>query len=239
MRTRSLFTWAAIAAALSLTPTVALGKAVKGPHETVRITTTTGRPNHSAGFGYAASYHGGTLRRLVIVLPPGTRTNTGVPGQCTASDVEIMMVGPSACPTSARIGTGQVTVEQFGLGHATYQSVLYNAPGQQLELVESGTRVIGVAHTYVHGTTLDGPIPTCATGGQPPRGCPSDQLALVSNHLQTVPVTKARRNYGTTPPTCPRSGTWTGHLRFYYADGSIDRLTYHVPCQRAKTHRAA
>ncbi len=210
---------------------------VSGPHETVLISTTTERPGASAGFGYAASYHGGTLRRLVIVLPRGTRSDTSVPGQCTASDMEIMLLGESACPASARVGSGQATIEQFGLGQATYDSVLYNAAGQQLELVESGGRVISVVHTYVHGRTLDGPVPTCVTGGNPPNGCPFDEVSLISNHLQTVPISAGGRNYGTTPPTCPRSRVWKGRLRFYYADGSVDRLVYHVPCRPTRLRR--
>ncbi len=224
------------AAAALLMPAMARASTVSGPHETVQITTTTKRPGTSAGFGYAATYRGGTLRRLVIVLPPGTRTDTSVPGQCTASDTEIMLIGESACPASARVGSGAVTVQQFGLGEATYNSVLYNAPGQQLELVESGPRVISVVHTYLHGTTLDGPVPTCVTGGNPPSGCPFDQVTLVTNHLQMHAVSNGHGNYGTTPPRCPRSRVWTGHLRFYYADGSVDRLTYRLPCRRRTTH---
>lgn len=217
-------------------PAAARAATVSGPHETVQITTTTKRPHTSAGFGYAASYRGGTLRRLAIVLPAGTRTNTSVPGQCVASDAEIILVGESACPASARVGSGQVTVQQFGLGQATYNSVLYNAPGQQLELVESGPRVISVVHTYVHGTTLDGPVPTCVTGGNPPSGCPFDQVALVGNHLRMRAITIGHRSYGTTPSRCPRSRVWTGRLRFYYADGSVDRLTYHLPCRPRTPH---
>jgi hypothetical protein len=218
--------------------------AATGAHETVEISTTSADPGASAGLTYRASYHSATdpesdppaLRRLVIELPAGTRTDTSVPGQCTASDMEIMLIGQGACPASARIGSGQVTVREFGLSSATYDSVLENAPGQQLELVTSGSRVLGVVHTYIQGTTLDGPIPTCLTGGQPPSGCPIDQLTLLSNHLQTEAISRGqgrnRRNYGTTPSTCPPSRLWTGRARFYYADGSSDSVVYHVACRR-------
>src|SRR2546421_12114942 len=71
-----------------------------GPHETVDVTTSTKQPNISAGFGYAATYHAAgnpdadppALRHLVIQLPSGTRIDTSVPGQCTASDIEIKLV---------------------------------------------------------------------------------------------------------------------------------------------------
>ncbi len=235
-----------------LGPPAARAAPASGPHETVQITATTKRPHASTGLAYAAQYHAAgsprstppALRRLVIALPAGTRLDTSVPGRCTASDAEIMLLGETACPLSARVGTGQVTVQQFGLGVATYDTVLYNAPGQQLELVESGRRVLGIAHTYIHGTTLDGPVPTCATGGSPPSGCPFDELTLLANHLQTTTISagrgRSRRDYGETPPTCPRSRRWRGDVRFYYADGSVDSVPFAVPCLRTpRGHRQA
>lgn len=221
-----------------------------GPHETVDMWSSTTLPNASSALGYAARYHGANdphgdppaLRRLVIGLPPGTRIDTSVPGRCTASDDELVLVGESACPPSARIGTGQATVKQVGLGSATYDTVLYNAKDQMLELVKSGDRVVGVVHTYVHGTTLDGPIPTCVGGGQPPSGCPFDELTLLSNHLQVLPISaghgRAKRNYGTTPPSCPPSARWRAHVTLYYADGSVDKLVVQAPCShRRRGHR--
>ncbi|MDX6633139.1 MAG: hypothetical protein QOG09_1225 [Solirubrobacterales bacterium] len=220
-----------------------------GPHETVNLWTNTTKPNASAGLGYSARYHSATdpagdpppLRRLVIKLPPGTRIDTTVPPRCTASEMEIRLIGESACPPSARIGSGQATVKQLGLGVATYDTVIYNAPDDMLELIKSGNQVVGIVHTYVHGTTLDGPIPTCITGGQPPSGCPSDQLTLLANHLEIKPISvgrgKARRNYGTTPPSCPRSGRWYARVALHYADGSVDNVKPHGRCSRP-AHRS-
>jgi hypothetical protein len=227
-----------------LGPAAASAMPASGPHETVDIWSTTTQPNASAGLGYAAHYHSATdpdgdppaLRRLVIELPTGTRIDTSVPGRCKASDTEIVLKGESACPPSARIGSGQATVKQVVLGVATYDTVIYNAADEMLELVKSGDRVLAVVHTYIHGTTLDGPIPTCLTGGQPPTGCPFDQLTLLSNHLQVMPISvgqgAARRNYGTTPSTCPPSRRWEGPVTLYYGDGSVDRVTPWAPCSR-------
>jgi hypothetical protein len=233
-------TTAGVIAALALWPAVARGLPSSGPHETVDMATTTSQPHASAGLRYAARYHAANdpsgdppaLRHLLIELPAGTRIDTSVPGRCSASDLEIMLVGESACPPSARVGSGQVTVEQVGTGVSTYDTVLYNADHDVLELVESGGRVVGIAHTYQHGTTLDGPVPTCITGGNPPDGCPFDELRLLANQLQIQPLSVGGRNYGTTPPTCPRSGFWTIRVTLSYADGSVDTVTPETPCSR-------
>jgi hypothetical protein len=211
--------------------------------------SSTTKPNTTAAIGYSGRYHAAgnpkgdppALRRLVIELPPGTRIDTSVPGRCEASDMEIMLGGEATCPRSARVGKGEATVKQVGLGVATYPTVLYNAKDDLLELVKSGDQVVGVVHTYVHGTTLDGPVPTCIGGGQPPTGCPFDELTLLSNHLETVALSvghgAARRHYGTTPPTCPASRRWVVPVTLYYGDGSVDRVTPKAPCTRPKHAR--
>jgi len=231
---------AGVIAALAVWPAAASAMPASGPHETVDMGTTTAQPDASAGLTYAARYHAANdpsgeppaLRHLLIRLPPGTRIDTSVPGRCSASDLEIMIMGESACPPSARVGTGQVTVDQIGTGVATYDTVLYNADHDVMELVESGGRVVGIAHTYQHGTTLDGPVPTCITGGDPPSGCPLDELRLLANHLQIRELSVGDRNYGTTPPTCPSSGYWTLRVTLTYGDGSVDTVAPRAPCNQ-------
>jgi hypothetical protein len=228
--------------ALALGPASASAIPASGPRETVDVWSTTTKPNASASLGYAARYHAENdpkgdppaLRRLVIQLPPGTRIDTSVPARCTASDEEIEFAGESACPPAARIGGGEVTVRVAGLGTRTYPTVIYNADHDMLELVKDGERVIAVVHTYVRGTTLDGPVPTCLTGGNPPDGCPFDQLTLLANHLQIDPVRVNGRNYGTTPPKCPKSLRWRAPVTLYYGDGSVDTVTPESPCKRPK-----
>jgi hypothetical protein len=116
----------------------------------------------------------------------------------------------------------------------TFNTTLFNAPNEQIELVESGSSFgsYGVVRTFVHGNTLDGPVPTCLTGGNPPTGCPSDQVILLNNHLATPPITAGGRSYGTTPATCPRSGKWQGPVAFYYGDGTVETLQFQTPCAR-------
>lgn len=242
---------AAVAAAAStlalLWPAAAGAIPDSGPRETVDIWANTTQTNASAALGYSGRYHAAgnpdadppPLRHLVIELPPGTKIDTTVPVRCTATDSQLRFQGESACPAAARVGSGEVVVRQAGLGVMTYRTVLYNAPDDILELVMSGSRVVGVVHTYVRGTTLDGPVPTCLMGGQPPKDCPSDQLTILANRLQVDPVSvgegDARRNYGTTPPTCPASGRWPIPVTFHFADGSVDTVTPTAPCTRPAT----
>ncbi|MDX6699064.1 MAG: hypothetical protein QOE65_2461 [Solirubrobacteraceae bacterium] len=244
MGRRVRVTVSAVAATLACGAPAAAGAPVSGPHETVDLTTSTTRPGASAALGYAARYHAANdpdgeppaLRHLAIELPPGTLIDTSVPPRCAASDFELQMRGEAACPPAARIGAGQATVKQPGLGATTYDTVIYNADHDMLELVKSGDAVLAVVHTYVHGTTLEGPIPTCLTGGTAPDGCPFDQLILLANHLQVRPVSAGGRNYGTTPPTCS-TGRWDGRVTFSYGDGSLDRLTASAPCVRPAARR--
>jgi hypothetical protein len=239
---RGFTVWAAAVAALAFSAPIARGLPASGPRETVDVATSTPHPNASAGLTYAATYHAAgdpngdppALRHLLIQLPPGTRIDSSVPARCTASDAEIMLVGDAACPGAARVGRGQATVQQIATGMvSTFPTVLYNADHDLLELVEAaGGRVLGIAHTYQHGTTLDGPVPTCMTGGDPPDGCPFDEMRLLANHLTVDPVTIDGRNYGTTPRTCPPAGYWTTRVTLSYADGSVDAVAPRTPCTR-------
>ncbi len=181
------------------------------------------------------------LRRLVIQLPPGTRYDTSVPGRCAATDTQLMVLGEAGCPRSSRIGTSAATVKLRGGGATNVQGLDFNGDHQLIELFESGGRPVGIARTYASGTTLSGPIPTCVTGGNPPKGCPFDQLILLSNKIDVQPLSVGqgmdRRNYATTPTVCPRSGHWTSRVTFYYSDGSVDHVRTEQPCLRSRPRR--
>src|SRR3954447_15689372 len=121
---RRTVTLAGAVAALMLSAPGVGAQPAAGPHETVDVTTSTPQPGSSAGLTYAARYHAArdpsgeppALRHLVIELPAGTRIDSSVPPRCSASDAEIMLVGEAACPASARVGSGEVTVEHTTTG---------------------------------------------------------------------------------------------------------------------------
>jgi hypothetical protein len=214
-----------------------------GPHETVDITITTKRPNASTGLNWYAQYRNPAnpqadppaLRRLVIVGPSGTHSDTSVTAECRATDDQFRQSGESACPAESHIGWGKATARLLSAVPMTFDTSLFNAPDEQVELV----KVAGGGGAVVRGTirdnVLDSPIPTCLMGGQPPAGCPSDQVVLLSNELHQRPLSigrgRHRRNLLTTPPKCPRSRLWTTQVTFYYADGAVDRVATKQPCR--------
>jgi hypothetical protein len=210
-----------------------------GPHETVDITLTTRQVNTSAGLTYAATYRNPSdpgadppaLRRITIVGPQGTRGDTFVPGQCTASDTQLKAQGESACPADSRVGSGWVKTKG-ATGVTTLDTTIFNAAFEQVELVKVGAGGIAVARSSIHGVTFDGLVPTCLTGGQPPDGCPSDQFVLLSQSLSTAPVGKGRHAYLTTPPVCPPAGRFRTLVTLYYADGAKETVVSRQPCTR-------
>src|SRR5438093_1156807 len=46
------------------------------------------------------------LRRMITSMPAGMRIDTSAPDQCTATDAELAVLGPDACPPGSRLGGG-------------------------------------------------------------------------------------------------------------------------------------
>jgi hypothetical protein len=246
-RVAALIVWVATCL-IAAWPAAALAIPGSGPHETVDITLSSAASGASAGLTYVATYHAAgdpqglppALRRIVIVGPPGAGGDTSVPGRCDASDTQLKLMGEAACPPDSRVGSGVVTVRATTSSQPeTYDTTLFNADHQQIELVKFGAGGIGVARSSINGTTIDGTVPTCITGGQPPSGCPSDEVEILSQRLTTTPLSvgagTSRRDYLTTPPTCPATGRWQTHVTFYYADGSVETVVTEELCAPANS----
>src|SRR3954463_4765640 len=100
---------------LAISGLMAAGAAAEpgtGPHETIDQTFSTTRPGTPTGVDYTARYHAAGdeqspppyMRRMTFYPPPGFRTDTSVPAQCTAPDVQLQAMGPAACPAGSQIG---------------------------------------------------------------------------------------------------------------------------------------
>lgn len=221
----------------------------RAPRATVDISTTTKRPHSSGGFTYTATYHDAAdpdadppaLRRIVIDGPRGTRSDTTVTTQCNATDQELKNQGESACPADSRIGSGWVDVRILGVGKSRFDTTIFNGRGEQIELVKFAGGGAGVARSEIHGGDVDGPVPTCLTGGQPPEDCPSDQVTILSQSLSTEPISVGkgpeRRNYLTTPRRCPRTEFWRTGIDLHFADGTVDHVVSRQPCIHRRPHR--
>src|SRR4051812_13481152 len=122
-----------------------------GPHETVDWNFSTGQPGAATGFSFSATYHAAGdpkgdppyMRRMVFSPPPGMRMDTTALPQCAASDLELAVRGPDACPGS-KLGRG--TVEgliyepfrhDFVFDHYQHPLHVLNGVNEQILLVES------------------------------------------------------------------------------------------------------
>ena len=243
-RKRTTLLGSFITAVCVIWPAAAPAVPGSGPHATVDITATTKRPGASTGLNWEATFRNPAdpaadppaLRRIVIVAPRGTRTDTSVAPQCTASDQELRRKGDAACPPGSEIGWGKATARLFGAATNTFDTTVFNAELGQIELIKTMGRTGGVRRAKIEGRTIDAPVPTCVNGGQPPEGCASDQVVVLSNELHqravSVGTGRRRRNLITTPPGCPRSRTWRTRVHLHFADGSVDHIVTKQPCVR-------
>ena len=230
-----------LACALTAAPVAA--QPASGPRETVDQSFTTTAPGAATGLAFSAAYHAAGdpqgnppyLRRMVFQSPPGMRYDTSVPDRCTATDAQLAVMGPDACPAGSRIGTGTTdgifyfpfsgdqVVDRF---HHTLH--VLNGDHEQILLVESE------GYTVVRGRfTSDGSLefdpPSCFPA--PPAGGCADDYILQLKSATTIPaITRAGRAYATTPPSCPSTGEWETTLRYWWSDGSTDAVVTRQPC---------
>jgi hypothetical protein len=176
------------------------------------------------------------LRQEVFTFPVGTRFDGSVVPDCTASDEELRVQGPSACPQESWVGgdDGDTSMTGFpGAGETQTTIDAFDAEG--------GFRVLGgadqfplrfVAHGRREGRTTTVDVP------QTPGGLPDGENALRRvNHLFPA-RSLGRRAYVRTPSKCPSTGVWVFKLRATFADGAVERFVHRMPCRR-KPRRAS
>ena len=226
----------------------AAAQPASGPRETVNQPFTTTRPNSPTGVGYTGSYHAAGnahgnppfLRRMAFYPPRGVRFDTTVPARCSASDIELQLEGPAACPPGSRLGggTGEGLVlvpfaHSIVFDHYKHTLDVMNAANEQIILVKSE------GFTVVRGRIRpDGAIafnlPTCFPA--PPAGRCVDEYIMQLRSSTFLPrytrTSRGRvRSYATTPAKCPARGYWQTTVRFWWANGAIDSVVTKEPCR--------
>jgi hypothetical protein len=168
------------------------------------------------------------VRREVFTFPSGTTYDEGVVPDCTASDLQLMVFGPPACPESSWMGGGQGDTSMAGFDD-TEQAVDVNGWDDAGVLVLLGgshdiqpLRFVTRIHREGRVVTVDVP----RTPGGPPDG----ESALRRVHNVFAARTLGDRAYMRTPPTCPRSGAWTFKAEFTFADGAVEHAEHRMPC---------
>ena len=232
---------------------LALGLAVAAPasaqpgvfaHGTVEQLFTTAQPGAPAGFTFTGSYHAAGdasadppyMRKMVFYPPLGTRYDTRVPARCTASDTELQLRGPAACPAGSQIGKGTSSGKVLGTFQGTLDTYLFNNAGEQILVgATPGLWTVGRGRIGPDGS-ITYAFPTCFPNFDPP-GCPVDDVLQLASTMNAPAVTRTSdgttRGYVTTPPTCPASGQWDTTIKFWWADGSQDTAVTQTPCRLA------
>jgi hypothetical protein len=125
----------AAAAALLVFAAPAAAEPASGPHETIDQNFTASTPATPTGLGWSSTYHAAgdagapppPMKKMVFYPPAGFHYDTSVPGRCTASDAELSLRGPAACPADSRLGDG--TTEGLFLVSSTTIPAYTNAKG--------------------------------------------------------------------------------------------------------------
>lgn len=173
------------------------------------------------------------VRTVIETLAPGARIDTSVPGQCTASDAQLMAQGADACARASKVGTGTIVIDTGFSGPGRFVSVdveFLNNSGELIFLsTERGTGARVVSRSPIEGRRIINEAPTLP--GTPPDGASLDvvdaQLDRISREIDGVP-----RGYITTPDACPASGSWTNAVRLTYSDGVTQNADDTSRCSR-------
>ena len=215
--------------------------AYAGPRADFRQVFTTDVPGASTGIDTQILYKHPDdpnakpipIRQEVWTFPVGTRFDEGVVPDCTVSDLELRLVGQSACPDETWIVGGHGNTSMTGFPGAGETKILANG----FDYGANRFRVLGeaeqlplrfVAHGRGEGRTRTIDIP------QTPGGPPDGEGALRRVHNIAPPRSLGRRAYVRTPRTCPSTGVWTFKARMTFADGAVERNVSRMPCRRKR-----
>jgi hypothetical protein len=218
------------------------------PRQTYSERFTTDQPGALTGRAYAIDWvnpadpHGKppSFSHLRVELAAGARFDTSALPQCRASDAELMVAGPSACPRDSVVANDETLIDTGFPGpgrHVTSDLVFFNNRNELVLLAtirENGTRVVLRAQVGVNTIDLDvPPLP-----GTPPDGGAAKRQRGTFYPRSTV-RDRTQVNYLTTPRTCPSSGFWVNTVTYTYRDGVTQTAHSRSPCQRPPGSRAA
>src|SRR5688572_30604002 len=130
----------------------ALAQPAAGPRVTIDQRFTTQAPGAPTGIRFEGRFHraGNSegrppyLERMVFHPPRGMRYDTSVPKRCAASDAELQIMGPAACPAGSRLGRGSseglfmVPFSEDAVFHRfRHRTHIFNNTNEQIVLIES------------------------------------------------------------------------------------------------------
>jgi hypothetical protein len=213
-----------------------------GARQSGTFTWTATRPGAPTGYTLAVDFFDPgdpaakphTLKTLVVRFPDGARVDTTALPQCTASDAELQLEGPDACPADTRVGGGTIVTDTGSTSsaiprYAVNDVTQFNNQDEVIGVAVSRTDppVTAVSRSRLHGETSTTAIPIFP--GSPP---PEPFTAFRKMRLSVPVIVRDGRAYGRTPPTCPRGRAWTILMTFVYYDGVSQTIASRSPCTR-------
>lgn len=204
-----------------------------GVRQVVKASFTTARTSAPTGVQVSAVYvpasAGGlphSLRHVSDGLPVGTTLRAATTPKCAANDLELMILGPSACPQGSVVGTGTVLID-FGIGppgRLDTSVTLINSGKEILFLGREPHTGIGlVDHGVIHGSTIEIDIPQL----------PGASAEGASVDMESFSITKSS-GLLVSPARCPRSRHWTFRRGHTYGDGVTQFAEAPIPCRRPR-----
>jgi hypothetical protein len=233
LRRGAILALGCVAAAL---PATAAAEPVTFAHGTIDSRYTTTQPGAPTGFDYTGDYHAAGdpsgdppyMRRMTSYPPPGYRYDTSVPERCTASDLQLQLEGPSACPEGSRLGRG--TARGKFMGEETQLEIdLFNNAGEQVMLVHTPLLMTVSRGKIAPDNSITFASPTCYPALVT---CPADTALQMGSKVSSPPYVRDGRAYTSTPAKCPKAGHWQTLVRFWWADGTDDSVVTKQPCTR-------
>ena len=211
----------------------------QAPRQTLDEHWTTTRPSTSFGRSFKADFFNPddpdgkphAIERIFIRFHPGTTIDTTAVRRCEASDAELTLLGPAACPPDSRVGKDTLVADTGLAGparFATIDSDIFNGEEQWIFVAEerqSGARV--VVRGEVEANTVDIRLPFVP--GTPPEGAaPTSEEAVFFERSTRRDGRQA--SFFTTPPSCPASREWTIQVTYTYRDGVSQTARDTVAC---------
>ena len=176
---------------------------------------------------------------MVFNPPRGFRYDTSVPGRCSATDAELQVMGPAACPAASRIGRGsseglfKFPFSEDAVFHRfRHRTYTLNNTNEQIVLIESEGFTVVRGRIRPNGS-IAFDTPTCFPVN-PAGECLDDYVMLLKTASWIPPYMRRSggrvHSYATTPPSCPARGFWRTTVRFTWANGQADTVATRQPC---------
>jgi hypothetical protein len=207
-----------------------------GSYQTATFLFDQTKPDRSTGAAFQVDYQNPSdpqgkppvVRRVVLEGAPGFWIDTSVPERCTASDAELTLLGPQACPPGSQVGVGAATVDSGVPGPARFVPAHIDFFNNAKELIFLNTVQGTGARTVIRGRA-EGRRITTDVGMLP--GSPPDGGAIDTAQTNLSARSSGGRAYLTTPAVCPSSGRWINSATFTYADGVTQTVDSQTPCE--------